>query len=426
MFFSLNKYLFTTILSCLSITAFADIPKNEKKNVEFLSKLANEGDAEAQFLLGLNYLENHSDKAIYWLEKAAFQDFSSAQYFLGLLYQEGQGVEKSIEKSQFWLEKSAENNNVDAQFLVGLSCYQGNIVAKDYEKAFSLFQKASSQNHSGAQYHLGIMYLCGFGTLKDEVKAAEFFEKSALSGDAHAQYELGIMLMNGEAFQKNYVAGAQWIEKSANQGKVEAQSTLGVLYQNGWGVSKNSGATLHWLSKAALQDDKKAVQNLKSMISPFLEFYGVCLPDDVRKNWDVGCYTKNAFEYIFEYVPSHENVNNWSQIFTVFFMSNEILNNDYKTAVAAMKHIKKAFTKQFGSRFKLKPLQITENDVLYEAVIPSDKTHPAEYEIVRLIRTSSGVYRISYAKKGSPIEENDKEKWLKCIQKAGLINFSRS
>ena len=391
--------------------------------MEILTKSAEEGDAEAQCLLGTNHFENDPKKAAYWIEKSALQGHSQAQYFLGGFYLEGLGVEKNYEKARFWLDKAAENNNAAAQFLIGLMYYKGDIIEQDYKKAFSWFEKASYQNELGAQYHLGIMHLCGFGIPKNCLKAADFFEKAALQGDAGAQFELGVMFMNGEGINKDYVKAAQWIEKSAEQGKLEAQSCLGRIYQNGWGVEKNPQISFYWLSKAACQGDGKAIQILKEIFSPFQELYSISLPDDEKKNWKIGHHNRSAHEYILESVPLNETVNNWSQLFTVLFMSNQILNKDSKTAITAVQATKKIFSKKYGNQFKFNTLQQTENDVIYESFIPGDKEYQPEYEIARLIRTSKGIYRISYAKK-SPIDEKTKEKWLCCIREASLIKLN--
>ena len=58
--------------------------------MEELIKQANEGDAEAQFLLGLAYYDGNGisknySKAYYWFQKAVKQGNNDAQIYLGKL-----------------------------------------------------------------------------------------------------------------------------------------------------------------------------------------------------------------------------------------------------------------------------------------------------------------------------------------------------
>lgn len=421
-----STFLMAATLSCFCLTADTSVHNQKhQKDMVALTKSAEEGDAEAQCLLGASYFENDPEKAAYWIEKSALQGDTKAQFILGGFYLEGLGVEKNYEKARFWLDKAAENNSAPAQFLIGLTYYKGDVIEQDYKKALYWFEKASYQNEIGAQYHLGIMHFCGFGIPKNYIKAAEFFEKAALQGDAEAQFELGVMFQNGEGMKSDYAKGAQWIEKSAEQGKSEAQSCLGRIYQNGWGVEKNPQMSLFWLSKAACQEDKKAIQILKEVFSPFQEVYSINLPDDEKKNWKIGHHDRNSYEYIIESVPLNESINNWSQIFTVMFMSHETLNCNSKTAITAVQEVKRTAIIKYGNEFKLNTLYQTENEVVYESFTPADKKRQSEYEIVRLIRTPKGIHRLSFAKKNSPIDQKTKEKWLDCIREARLLNFPR-
>jgi len=389
--------------------------------IESLKELLEIGNSEAQCLLGVIYLssENDSVKAADWLEKAALQGHSDAQYFLGSLSVQ-EGVKQDIKKAMYWLEKAAEQNNPAAQFLIGLIYYKGSeIQQKNYEKALDWFVKSATQNNVSAQYQLGVMYFSGLGTPQNYLKAEEFFKKAALQGDLEAQFDLGLMLMNGEGVKMDYTQAAGWIKKSAEQGKVEAQSFLGRIYLNGWGVKADSHASLYWLSKAADQGDEKAIQILKEWFSPMQELYSVSFPVDEWENWKIDNDQKRPSEYVLEFVPLSETVNNWSQLVTILFVSNEILNTNSKTALTVVQSFKKSMNKIYGDQFKSNTFWATENDVLCENFMPN----PSEYEIARLIKTSKGIYRLSYTTRGSYRDEKTKEKWLKSIREARLIKL---
>jgi TPR repeat protein len=59
--------------------------------------LANQGNAAAQYNLGLMYADGHGvaqddAAAMSWFRKTADQGYADAQYNLGLMYADGQGV----------------------------------------------------------------------------------------------------------------------------------------------------------------------------------------------------------------------------------------------------------------------------------------------------------------------------------------------
>jgi len=83
-------------------------------------KLAEQGDDNAQTLLGLNYEEGTDtpkdpEKAAYWYTKAAENGNKIAQLKIGFCYAEGEGVKQDFEKANHWLTKAAGQGNDEAQ-----------------------------------------------------------------------------------------------------------------------------------------------------------------------------------------------------------------------------------------------------------------------------------------------------------------------
>jgi hypothetical protein len=151
--------------------------------------------------------------------------------------------------------------------------------------------------------------------------------------------------------------------------------------------------------------------------------YWFCFSSDEIRNWKLDNFYKNANEYILELVPLNETVNNWSQMLTVMFASNSILNANSRKALTSLQTYKNFLSKEYGERFTMKIYQAIENDVIYEALIPFEKPG-AEHEIVRIIRSYEGLHRISYSKRGSHMDEKTKEKWLKYILEATPIKYN--
>ena len=103
--------------------------------------LAEQGDADAQFNLGL-MLDKKSGKlggtreAVTWYYRAAEQGDADAQYRLGLLYSAGDGaLPKDDQKAAQWFRRAAEQEHADAQFMLGNMYFMGLGVPKDQEEA---------------------------------------------------------------------------------------------------------------------------------------------------------------------------------------------------------------------------------------------------------------------------------------------------
>ena len=87
--------------------------KNENNEFKDLLAKATQGDARAQYSLGLCYfngdgVKSDHEKAVFWYTKAAEQGNATAQHSLGISYYNGNGVEKDDEKTVYWLIKAAE------------------------------------------------------------------------------------------------------------------------------------------------------------------------------------------------------------------------------------------------------------------------------------------------------------------------------
>ncbi len=74
--------------------------------------LAEQGDAEAQYNLGIMYREGHGvlqdDKeAVRWYRLAAEQGYAKAQSSLGLMYANGRGVPRDYVQAHLWANLAA-------------------------------------------------------------------------------------------------------------------------------------------------------------------------------------------------------------------------------------------------------------------------------------------------------------------------------
>ncbi len=103
------------------------------------------------------YNSKNYKKAAEFFQKAAEQGNASAQYNLGVMYDNGQGVKKDYKKAIELYKKAAEQGNASAQSNLGVMYYYGRGVKKDKIKAYQLMMKAAKQGNVLAQSNLDII-----------------------------------------------------------------------------------------------------------------------------------------------------------------------------------------------------------------------------------------------------------------------------
>jgi uncharacterized protein len=113
-----------TFAALIAVSAFADFQTGldayQKGDYVGAAKewrpLAEEGDATAQFNLGLLYLDGHGVpqnpvEAASWFRRAAEQDYPPAQHNLGAMYGSGQGLKRDLVQAYKWLNICAAKGN---------------------------------------------------------------------------------------------------------------------------------------------------------------------------------------------------------------------------------------------------------------------------------------------------------------------------
>jgi len=243
------------------IEAYAS--KNYQQAYKLFSKLANAGNASAQYSLGVMYArgdgiaQDHS-KAVYWYRKAAGQGDAGAQFALASKYTNGKGVVKDYQKAAHWYSKAAKQGHADAQYYLGNMYKQGAGVAKDQNRADHWYQKAAENGNNNAQLTIGNRYFYGKGIKKNQALGVSWYHKAAMQGNALSQLALAQSYYNGEGIKQDYTQAAHWYSKAANQGDDDAQYSLAVMKYNGIGVRKNVKQAARLLLKAVKQNHIKA------------------------------------------------------------------------------------------------------------------------------------------------------------------------
>ena len=239
--------------------------------------LAIDGNAESQYYLSLMYSNDYPDgfsydeyeiKEFEWCKKSAEQGNSQAQFKLAGIYyfgSLGDFVEQNYEKAFEWCKKSAEQENEVAIYRLAQMYYDGKGVEQNYEKAFELYSKLAEKGDAYAQFYLAGMYFWGKGVEQNYEKAFEWGKKTSENGNVYAQFYLACMYFEGKGVEQDYVKAFEWFSKSAEQGEYRAQYSLGAMYYKGEGVKIDYTKAFEWFSKSAEQGNADAQNNLGFM-----------------------------------------------------------------------------------------------------------------------------------------------------------------
>ena len=133
------------------------------------------------------------DKDIDDCRVRAEQGDADAQFNLGVVYERGQGVLQDYKESVKWYRKSAEQGDYGAQYNLALMYSKGQGVIQDYKEAVKWYRKSAEQGDSSAQYNLGNMYVRGQGVIQDYVMAHMYWNIAAVSGRKDAIHNRGIV-----------------------------------------------------------------------------------------------------------------------------------------------------------------------------------------------------------------------------------------
>lgn len=152
--------------------------------------LAEKGDAEAQFNLGMSFSKGvgvvrNDAEAVRWFGKAAEKGHAHAQLMLADALRTGTGTAQDAVAAAGWYRKAAEQRITEAEYRLGLCLESGAGVPQDRAAAVPLFLRAAAQGHAYAQTKAGLACLTGEGVRKDALEAAIWFGL-ALSGDPAA------------------------------------------------------------------------------------------------------------------------------------------------------------------------------------------------------------------------------------------------
>ena len=147
----------------LTISLFMAVPVIAGQFEDAL-KACDRGDHKTEYLL---------------IKPLADQGDATAQYHLGVMYDDGHGVPQDYNKAMRWYGKAADKGNAEAQCNLGSMYVKGHGVPQDYNKASMWYEMAASKGNAKAQFNMGEFYASGKGVPQDYVLAYMWFTLAA-------------------------------------------------------------------------------------------------------------------------------------------------------------------------------------------------------------------------------------------------------
>ncbi len=122
---------------------------------------ADQGDADAQFGLGLKYGSAQGpaqdfSEAARWFRKAAEQNHCLAQFNLGMMLSTGQGMPRDDMAALIWFRRAAEAGDGGAQYVLGTRYHRSSVDTLQLDatesriEAYKWFRISAAQGYKGS------------------------------------------------------------------------------------------------------------------------------------------------------------------------------------------------------------------------------------------------------------------------------------
>jgi TPR repeat protein len=158
----------------------------------------------------------------------ANQGDRDAAFRLGLYYDVGAGEERDAQRAVYWYRQAAEAGEIHAQHNLGVAYAKGDGIAMDINQAIKWWTLAARRGNADSQYNLGILYAAGeYGIKQDIDQAKHWWRRAAMHGDPMAQYNLGTLYVNNGVH--DYCEATRWWEEAAKNGVEQASQALRVI-----------------------------------------------------------------------------------------------------------------------------------------------------------------------------------------------------
>lgn len=164
------------------------------------------------------------------LNRAAEQGDVQAQAILGMAYANENGVELDYKKAFKWLSKAAEQQHPASMRTLAYLYTSGFGVEQNDEKARELCVKLAKLGDPKDQYFLATLYQTGlYGMEPDSKQMLHWYYQAAQQQYGAAQYALAKVILKGKDIERNEEMAFQWLSMAIVNGHEKAGDALRTL-----------------------------------------------------------------------------------------------------------------------------------------------------------------------------------------------------
>ncbi|MDF2095148.1 tetratricopeptide repeat protein [Aquibaculum arenosum] len=169
-----------------------------------------------------------------WYERLAERGDAEAQYRLGQLYEEGIGVGADPELAEHWYAAAARQGHLQAQWRLAQQ-----LKTEDPTAAAHWYRSAAERGHAPAAFNLAVMLENAQGLDLDLEAAAALYEQAYAGGVVEAALNRGLLELKQPA--KDEVTALAWLLRARAAG-VSGSGAAVVAVGEGMAASERSRA----------------------------------------------------------------------------------------------------------------------------------------------------------------------------------------
>ena len=149
---------------------------------------ASPRNAQAEFEVGVQLCQMKEYlMGLEALTRAAEQGHAQAQFLCGCMYRQGVGVEVDERQALTWLRRSGKQGVLEAQLACAEIYETGNGAKLNLKQALYWYEQAAKQGSLAAQLKCGNMYSRGRAENRNPKKARRWLEAAAQQGSEEAR-----------------------------------------------------------------------------------------------------------------------------------------------------------------------------------------------------------------------------------------------
>jgi len=239
------------------------VPKDLNTAQNWLTKAAQQGHAEAQYTLAKILIQLDKpdwENGNYWLRQASEQGHIQAGYTqAALLAMQNNPQHAAAQTSWRWLYHGLQHEEPSVLYNLAIILKDGLLALPQTDDNYAYWLKKAAQGGiSTAQNDLGVYLKLEQQSTKESIS---WLTKAAHT-DNKSQFNLGLIYARGDGITPDDDAALYWWKEAEKNGNIQAKVMLGLLYNLGRGVGRSEKEAVVWYEKAAASKNLNAIYNL--------------------------------------------------------------------------------------------------------------------------------------------------------------------